>query len=315
MWRFITNTGQEKKSMFVNPVFSDGIQLLSDGLNPASGIRFGPTQDTSLYRSVAGFLKTDGGMNFGGAIFLRGATTTDARLYFGVSNDTHIYRSAAAELTTNSAIQTLGKLIRILNVAGTENRVMLHPDFTAADQPAVALYIAGGSERVRLSVAAGPAGQPGLLLQGDTNLYRSAGGALKTDGSFNVGGNIVANQGLGGEMRLSSNNALYFDSGGSNYLYRPATGQLATGGLLQSQGMFVQRHPYGTQRHMESGTGTTSGNYLSVTFTTAFSSAPNVVPTGNSHYATALNGAPSTTGCSIVNGTDGQIWWIAEGPN
>lgn len=89
-----------------------------------------------------------------------------------------------------------------------------------------------------------------------------------------------------------------------------ATLQDNSGGTMR-----VQRHPYGGPRHMESGSATTPTNYLSVTFTDAFASAPNVVATGNDHYNTAISGTPTTTGCTVVNAATTAVWWIAEGPD
>jgi hypothetical protein len=47
---------------------NSGLVLGSDAGTNTEGIRFGSTQDTNLYRSAAGTLKTDGAVHLGGNV-------------------------------------------------------------------------------------------------------------------------------------------------------------------------------------------------------------------------------------------------------
>jgi len=72
----------------------------------------------------------------------------------------------------------------------------------------------------------------------DTNLYRSAAGALTTDGHFFTGGQIKATgqiismSTLAQQIALASDGKLYFGSAADTNLYRSAAGVLKTDGLL-----------------------------------------------------------------------------------
>jgi hypothetical protein len=112
--------------------------------------------------------------------------------------DTNLYRSAAGQLKTDGALavggnytQLGGPLLQIRDSTGTNVRIMLHRDFTGADQPVVALYDSSNAERVRLGTNA-VNGNAGIQLgpSGDTTLYRNGAGILRTDGGYQIGGSL-----------------------------------------------------------------------------------------------------------------------------
>lgn len=90
-------------------------------------------------------------------------------------------------------------------------------------------------------------------------------------------------------------------------------------------GMRAHRHPYANDRHVESGTATTSSGSVGVTFTSAFSAAPHVavgiVGSGGSVSNFAAQQSAATTGVTLlaINPASGNlsgsfnIHWIAEG--
>ncbi len=102
-----------------------------------------------------------------------GTNTTAATggIYFGT--DTNLYRSAASTLFTDGGLTVNGTL-------------QTKSDLTVRQ---------GNSTQQLVIGAVGPSGQSGLWLQNGeagSNLYRSAAGALKTDGALTAVGNIQA---------------------------------------------------------------------------------------------------------------------------
>lgn len=149
-----------------------------------------------------------------------------------------------------------------------------------------------------------------------TVLHGDAGTITYGAGPFYFGGDVFANKGGAGEMSMRSNNALYFSSSGSDYIYMPSAGLVATGGRLQSAGMDVVRHPYGAQRHFEAilGPGSTATSY-SVSFTSVFASAPVLTAGDDQNGLHVPNANISTTGFTVLNpGSTGvQGRWMAFG--
>lgn len=80
--------------------------------------------------------------------------------------------------------------------------------------------------------------------------YSAVIATLTDAGAFKAKGTVFSNLGAAGEMRMDSNNALYFDSGASNYIYESASGVLQTGGRFLSGGMDSVRTPYGVNSHI-----------------------------------------------------------------
>jgi len=83
----------------------------------------------------------------------------------------------------------------------------------------------------------------------DTNLYRSAAGTLKTDGTLQAAGPMAASQGTTAVVWLGNQGpagaaGMTFGSAGDTNLYRAAAGQLKTDGLLLAGGAIIAS--YGT---------------------------------------------------------------------
>lgn len=114
-------------------------------------------------------------------------------------------------------------------------------------------------------------------------------------------------------------------SGDLSYLRGDAGGVTLIAQVSGGTQMRAHRHPYGNDRHIESGIVTTSGGVAAVSFTSAFSSTPAVVATivgsaGSVGNYAATQGA-STTGVTLlaISTSSGNasgtfsIHWHAEG--
>jgi len=211
-------------------------------------VYFGSANDTNLYRSSAGVLKTDGslivpgtgagfpltvaaGSGNGPLVLTTGAyralsfqaALADANPAFALHGDglmrwgpggatpwdTNLYRFNAGALKTDGSLYA-GNLLGALG----SSDVSLKWSVRASDG--------------MLQWGPGNAGQ-------DTNLYRSQAGALKTDGHILVGvpgdtyGRVRLFSGTNGEISFGPGGASGFDS----QIYRSAANQLKT------QGMFI----------------------------------------------------------------------------
>lgn len=78
-----------------------------------------------------------------------------------------------------------------------------------------------------------------------------------------------------------------------------------------ASGTAVQLVPGTSKRHMESGQ--SAGTDVAVTFTAAYSSAPNVVVGASAAAASFYVSSLTTTG--FVMGGTGTAFWVAEGPD
>lgn len=88
------------------------LHLGSDAGTAASGIKFGSTGDTSIYRSSAGILQTAGRYSALGYVvaydgltgqMTLGNVSGNSGMYFGIAGDTVLYRAGTAILQTNGA--------------------------------------------------------------------------------------------------------------------------------------------------------------------------------------------------------------------
>lgn len=162
----------------------------------------------------------------------------------------------------------------------------------------------------------GPAGETAIDWQGDAFLYRSSAAQLRTPGDLIAGGTAWVGVGPLGPAGQAA-----VDWQGDTFLYRGGTAILTTDGTLSVAGMRVQRHPFANDRHVESGEATidASGD-VSVTFTNAYASAPNVVacPYGNVIAVIFVDNV-TVSGFDVhlrtPAGADqaGTVKWIAEG--
>jgi hypothetical protein len=229
----------------------------------ASGITLGG--DTNLYRAAASVLKTDGTLRVGGSMELTGATgafiarssvgvyptlvtrqSVDAFDRYSLDNngamiwgggsgtgDTNLYRSAANVLKTDDQFHAVGSLYAGWNAAASSYVLQ------ALDTGMVALPIQGVTG--------------GLLLGGDTNLYRSAANLLATDDSFRTGGTFdslhatagaaILQAAVSGEASyrfvIDQNGSLSWGSGAvaqDTNLYRVAANHLKTDDTFEAVG-------------------------------------------------------------------------------
>jgi hypothetical protein len=134
--------------------------------------------DTNLYRSAAGVLKTDGVLQAGPRVQVRGDGTGGDILFGGsaATFDAAIYRSASRELAVDG-------------VGGATAWLKVSADITARYS---------GSGGVGVMIGDIGSARSGMLLgaSGDTNLYRSAVGTLRTDTDIDVGRDLSIRRNL-----------------------------------------------------------------------------------------------------------------------
>jgi len=209
-------------------------------LAPAAGGGLKIAGDTNLYRLSAGVLQTDGQLNATQGVrvvrpaanwsfwtFLASADANpayivngDGTLHWGpggaTAPDTNLYRSAAGYLETDGRLLA-GSLV-YANAGGGANEVNIGWNGSAIDA--------------------------GVLFGGDTNLYRSAAGVLRTDGDFLASHNIRSWAGGAGEIYLGGSTGqatIYFGSAYDTNLYRSAAGDLKTDGRFLGVGDVIAR--------------------------------------------------------------------------
>lgn len=180
------------------------LQLGSDAGTGTSGITFGSTGDTNLYRSAADILRTDDTFmaNTVLAVDAIQAQTGNANqvtlgrtasgvggpgITFGSAADTNLYRSGASQLQTDGRFIAAGANSVIGSASGSANQVYLSTTASGV----VGAGITFGSAA-------------------DTNIYRSAADTLKTDDKFVVGGALnvdgTANSYIMGPLGLGTAN-------------------------------------------------------------------------------------------------------------
>jgi hypothetical protein len=161
--------------------------------------------DTNLYRSATATLKTDQDFRSAGSITaLDGNASfqialTSLGVRFGNPADTNLYRSAAGQLKTDGMILTGNSVISCYGGVGEV--------FLSYGGPAVAATIAFGTNR-------------------DTNLYRQAASALRTDGEMWIGARMKLRQFA--EIQFGPGDGTTWDTN----LYRSAAGTLRTDSLF-----------------------------------------------------------------------------------
>lgn len=257
------------------------VDLVDGGLG--YGLVFGSGEDTYLYRSAAGELTTDG--NFKASLFhtIYGRVSSRAGLVdqitlgdragdgvtpqitFGSAGDTNLYRAAADVLKTDDNFQVAGySLLGIGQAAGSWALASC-----ATGDPQMRFTLSNKGEMIWGTGA----------VIGDTSLYRSAAGVLKTDGMLDaLTGFLARGTGASWTIRVlkdaeaayrfgvDANGKLLWDSGTAGTydtnLYRVAAGELKTDGYLYSGQAFYAYH--GTANQV--GLVAVSGAYPGVVF-------------------------------------------------
>lgn len=161
---------------------------------------FGSAKDTRLYRSSAGIIKTDGGMNIAGAVRMD-AVAGGNKLFFGSSTDVTLARASASVLRTDADV-FIGA-----GFADTQPQIRLTRNYS------------GGSPGIEMG--------PGGATAPDTFLRRQAAANLKTDGSFSAGQSVIVDT-------TDAVNKLYFGSALDTFLYRAAASDLRTDGRFRA---------------------------------------------------------------------------------
>lgn len=138
----------------------------------------------------------------------------------------------------------------------------------------------------------------------------------------------AANTVVAGTLYLATDSlALYRSEGAANTwtlvgLITDGSGNFSVGGNFRAEngGFRIHRHPYASERHMESGkTSIASNAFSSVTFTNAFSVAPTITCTVEETDATQNGGnvinSIGTTGFSVAqnSGVTHIVDYIVEG--
>jgi hypothetical protein len=190
--------------------------------------------DTSLYRWFANALYTPGTMGSGAEFRAYHASVGTAfeadlggdawgpRFYFdtngrmnwgtgAVATDTILYRNGAGFLATGGTFQAAAQVV--VNT--------------------------GGANQVNIGWSAGAAAGLELGSAGDTRIYRSAAGVLKTDGTLRAVNDIYAQDGAAYQIRIGNSSAtpaIEFGSAFDTRIYRSAAGVLTTSGILNAIG-------------------------------------------------------------------------------
>jgi hypothetical protein len=185
--------------------------------NNTGHVYFGTSDDTNLYRSAANVLKTDGDLivnNSGTPLGLGGALANMLRLNpidgnilallnsgngygtFRLYNiqfdvDTNLYRSGAGQLTTDGYLT----VARDLNVGGSGSQgygIFARYGDTGTRVMSAIRLASDTQDRIQVLATGQINWGPGGSTATDTNLYRAAANALKTDGQFLVVGRLSA---------------------------------------------------------------------------------------------------------------------------
>jgi len=162
----------------------------------------------------------------------------------------------------------------------------------------------------------------------DSYLYRDAAARLRTNGEFYVGTNLVVDAGQTGAR-------IYVGGAGDTTLYRNAANSLKTDGRMDaSGGFFINGVAVGSiqKGHQVYNIGAGVRSVQTITFPTAFATAPIVVVTAGSDndYSGDTNGrtpaviayvvgTPTTTSFQVQVGNftnsgaqNVHVWWMAQ---
>ena len=293
------------------------LALISDAGTAASGITFGTTGTTNLYRSATGTLTTDGRLTIGGSLSFGGAfvfsddtfSATGGVVLGTTGTSANLYRSAGDTITTDDSFIVGGSL----TLSGASTSVASGITFgttgtTNLYRSASGTLTTDGRLTIGGSLSFGGAfvfsddtfSATGGVVLGTTgtsaNLYRSAGDTITTDDSFIVAGSLTVSAGLTTGPTITSTGSISIDTvggtagitfGGDTTLFRSAADTLSTGKNFTVGGNMAI-----TGALLDAPTLTVTGSISlatvngtsGITFggdTTLFRSAANTLATGN----------------------------------
>lgn len=216
-----------------------GLLTLGTAAGTIAAIYFSNLIDTVLYRNAAQQLRTNGKLitddsilaSFGLASqVVVGDTGAGVNgLRFGSAQDVALYRASATELRTNSDFRVGANVLIATTgiISGPANF-----DFRSTGDCYMTCLNAGNSMNLRdlvgnilkwqtgiLNIQAA-SGVPKITLNADAtaNLYRSAAGVVKTDGSLNIVGDLILS---GATAHLQAASTVAAAVGGSNIAKLP----------------------------------------------------------------------------------------------
>jgi hypothetical protein len=232
LFRFAANHLRSPGSLDLGAGLVTRVGLASQ-VNIDGGVGFGTAADVTLVRTSAGLLTLTGTLNVtgsGGVNALGGellAYASDANMQSGITSiggnpglqlgqtgGASLYRSAAGVLKTDGRFVAADANYAYLSQPAAGGGYAFASFIAAEAQPRWRMAAGNGTMEWGVGGATAP----------DTNLYRAAGGTLKTDGVFRVATNLYIEAASGG-ITLGPNDT---------NLYRAAAGVLRTDGGLQA---------------------------------------------------------------------------------
>jgi hypothetical protein len=171
------------------------VQVAADGK-----VQFGSAADTNLYRSAAGVLKTDGALDAASykvaGVVLASTHLSDSASLARLAGPTFTGTVTVPTLAVSGSGKTMvtladtGAQLSGLTIGGDTNLYRSAADSLKTDDTFRSALDQVARDGAATQVTSGAvSGNAGFLLgsSGDTNLYRSAAGVLKTDGAFTSG--------------------------------------------------------------------------------------------------------------------------------
>lgn len=164
------------------------VSIGAQGPAGQAGIRFGSAEDTNLYRSAAGYLRTDGSFRTGAELRAFSDVVVNennvGRVYFGSALDTILYRDAANTLATG-ALKVNGKLFAIggVQVADTNYEInAVGPGNMQFDSAGPYVFRVAGVEAMRIG-----AGAANLFATASPENLRVVRGSVESTGAILAG--------------------------------------------------------------------------------------------------------------------------------
>lgn len=214
-------------------------------------LAFGPGNgalDTSLYRDVAGVLRTPGALYAGTAVVAQVTTAAQTNLISNSNAGVTMGTTSVVAIERTSA-DTMAIYGSAINLSSTGGGASVFSLIGGSRQEIT--YAGGGSDALRLtSTVAGT----GLKIGNDTNLYRQGSGDLRTDGLFRAGNQLFASFGAATQVRLGGLGngfaGIAFGSAENEFISRTAAGVLT-----------AQATTFGISGHLQLNPGSSASIY------------------------------------------------------